>query len=46
LAPSEDPALPTGSVIALSGRIEGDDSAVAGKTGGRVRTYASGRATV
>ena len=30
------PGLPTG-VIALSGRIEGDDSAVAAKTSGRIR---------
>jgi membrane fusion protein YbhG len=33
------PALPPG-VLAVSGRIEGDDSAVAAKTTGRVRTIA------
>ena len=31
-----DPALPPG-LVAVSGRIEGDDSAVAAKTGGRIR---------
>src|SRR5262249_62215470 len=33
---SKPPAVPRG-VIAVSGRIEGDDSAVAAKTSGRIR---------